>query len=105
MAYGIERLRLSSAGAGEPELTSNAKNRMDDLVELLTVADHFQLEYVGLVVVPHLAPPDRWKADLQSVVIATPECRSLEATARLELWHFKIPDPARADERWRLVLS
>jgi hypothetical protein len=77
----------------------------DHLAELLTVTDHFQLERIGLVVVPDFVPPARWEARLEPVVIVTPDGQSREVTARLAVWHFNVPDPARADGRWRLVVS
>jgi hypothetical protein len=76
------------------------------LVELLTVADHFQLQGLGVVVTPHLAlPPGGWKASSHTVLIATPDGTSREVGAHLEVWHLNIGDPAVAEEkRWPLVL-
>jgi hypothetical protein len=76
---------------------------MDHLVELLTVSDHFAMER-GLVVTPDFAPPVGWKARSEPAVVVTPDGESREMTACLEVWHFEIRDPARADKRWRLVL-
>jgi hypothetical protein len=78
---------------------------MDRLVELLTVADHFQIERFGLIVVPHFAVPGGWNPRLERVVIVTPDGESRELTARLTVAHLNISDPARANERWSLVVS
>jgi uncharacterized protein with HEPN domain len=77
------------------------------LVELLTVADHFHLQHHGVVVKPDFAlPAGGWKSCSKTVVIVTPDGRNHEATARLEIWHFNIRDPAvSAEERWGLVVS
>jgi hypothetical protein len=77
-----------------------------DLVELLTVSDHFQLQRIGLVVVPDFSAPPGWKPRSETVMIVTPDGQSQEATARIEVWHAEIRDPAvPADRRWRLVVS
>lgn len=78
-----------------------------DLVELLTVADHFEIQGRGVVVVPDFAPPDgRWKNFSQTLVIITPDGRNHEATAHLQLSHFLIRDPAvSVEKRWRVVVS
>ena len=78
-----------------------------DLVELLTVTEHFLLQDRGVVVVPDFAvPAGGWKNCSQTVIIMTPDGRSLDATARLEVWHFNIRDPAvPMEKRWRLVVS
>jgi hypothetical protein len=77
-----------------------------DRVELLTVSDHFQLQGAGLVVLPDFSAPPGWKPRSESLVIVTPGGESQEATARLEVWHAEIRDPAvPADRRWRLVVS
>ena len=76
-----------------------------DLVELLTVADRFQLSR-GLVVVPNFALPSGWKARSETVVIVTPDGENRKTTACLSATHFRIPDPAAsADRRWRLEVS
>jgi hypothetical protein len=76
-----------------------------DLVELLTVADRFQLSS-GLVVVPDFSLPKGWKARSETVAIVTPEGESRKILACLMATHFNIPDPTvSADRRWRLVVS
>ena len=76
-----------------------------DLVELLTVADRFQLKS-GLVVVPDFSLPNGWTPRSTTVVIVTPDGESRKATASLLATHFRITDPTvSADRRWRLVVS
>jgi hypothetical protein len=78
---------------------------MDDLVELLTLTDHFQLSS-GLVVVPDFSVPKGWKPRSETVTIVRPNGESREAKARLAVEHFLIRDPAvSVDRRWRLVVS
>ena len=45
---------------------------MDDLVELLTVTERFQLDN-GLVVVPDFSPPNGWKNRSETVTIVLPD--------------------------------
>lgn len=77
------------------------------LVELLTVADHFQLQHHDVVVLPDFMPPaGGWKTCSQTVSVVTPDGQRREATARLAVWHFNIRDPeASMEKRWRLVVS
>jgi|SRR6476661_3585614 hypothetical protein len=76
-----------------------------DLVELLTVADRFQLSS-SLVLVPDFSVPKGWKPRSETVVIVKPNGESREATACLAVTHFNIRDPAvSAERRWRLVMS
>jgi hypothetical protein len=77
------------------------------LVKLLTVAGSFQLKGRGVVVIPNLPPPAAgWKASSHTVVIVTPGGGSREVEARLEVWHFNIPDAAVAAQHGEgLVLS
>jgi hypothetical protein len=79
---------------------------MDDLVELLTVADHFQLANRSVVVVPDFSLPNGWKARSETVTIVLPVGKCREAKASLKVGHVNIP-PAIGDEdrRWRLVVS
>jgi hypothetical protein len=77
-----------------------------DLVELLTVASHFQLQRRGLVIAPDFAAPNTWKARSEEVVIRRPDGHERGALARIEVWHFEIRDPTiSANHRWRLVVS
>jgi hypothetical protein len=76
-----------------------------DLVELLTVADRFQLSS-GLVLVSDFSVPKGWKPRSETVVIVKPNGESREATACLAVTHFLIRDPAAStDRQWRLVVS
>ena len=77
-----------------------------DLVELLTVSDHFQLQRIGLVVAPDFSAPPGWKPRSETVTVLTPDGQSQEAMVRIEVWHAEIRDPSvPADRRWRLVVS
>ena len=77
----------------------------EELVELLTVAEHFQLNS-GLVVVPDFSVPDGWRNRSDNVTIALPDGKRRAAKASLAAVHFRIPDPAASlDKRWRLVVS
>jgi len=78
---------------------------MDDLVELLTVEERFQLS-TGLVVVPDFSVPDGWKVRSEDVIVVLPDGKHREAKATLAVAHFRIPDPtASPDRRWRLVVT
>jgi hypothetical protein len=78
---------------------------MDDLVELLTVTDRFELSS-GLVVVPDFSLPDGWKVRSETVTLLMSDGTHCEATAQLVITHFNIRDPAvPQDRRWRLVVS
>jgi hypothetical protein len=75
-----------------------------DLVELLTVADRFQLSS-GLVLMPDFSVPKGWRPRSETVLIVKPNGESREARAWLAVAHFYIRDPAvSADRRWRLVV-
>lgn len=85
--------------------TSARRGCMDDLVELLTVAERFQLNS-GLVVVPDFSPPDGWKNRFETVTVALPDGKHRAVIASLAIAHFRISDPAAPlDRRWRLVVS
>src|SRR5262245_29789015 len=85
--------------------TSARSGPMDDLVELLTVAERFQLNN-GLVVVPDFSPPDGWKNRSEAVTIVLPDGKQRAAMASLTIAHFLISDPTvTPDRRWRLVVS
>jgi hypothetical protein len=76
-----------------------------DLVELLTVADRFQLSS-GHVLVPDFSVPKGCKPRSETVVIVKPNGESREVAVWLAVTHFLIRDPAvSADRRWRLVVS
>ena len=74
-------------------------------VELLTVADSFQLVGRGVVVVPDFSVPDGWKNRTESVMVAKPDGQEYEATAEFSVSHFNIRDPhVPIDRRWRVVV-
>jgi hypothetical protein len=78
---------------------------IEDLVELLTVAERFQLNN-GLVVVPDFSVPDGWKNRSDRVVLVLPDGKHCAARASLAVAHFRIPESAASsDKRWRLVVS
>ena len=77
-----------------------------ELVELLTVADRFQLSY-DLVVTPDFAVPAKgWRPCSQTAILVTPEGRSFETTVGMAIAHFNISDRGAPEERrWRVVVS
>jgi len=78
---------------------------VDDLIELLTVTDRFELGY-GLAVAPDFPAPHGWKARSETVTIVLPDGKRRDAKAILSVAHISIADPAvSADRRWRLVVS
>jgi hypothetical protein len=78
---------------------------MDDLVELLIVAERFRLNN-GLVVVPDFPPSDGWKNRSETVTIVLPDGKNRTAMASLAIAHLLISDPtAPPDRRWRPVVS
>ena len=86
-------------------ILSGDNEEFSDLVELLTVDDHFRLAApTGLVVRPDFPLPDGWKARVEPVVIVTSDGRSRELMAHFLSAHFSIPNPAKAEMRWRLVV-
>lgn len=78
-----------------------------DLVELLTVKDHFALSGRGLVVIPDFPLPNgQWKGLSAQVVVVRPDGSELKVNAQIEPSHFNIRDPdVSAAKRWRVVVS
>jgi len=76
-------------------------------VELLSVADTFQLSGIGLTLMPDSpVPPTGWKSVSVPVVVITPEGNRLEPVAQFNTMHFNIRDPsASAERRWRVVVT
>jgi hypothetical protein len=75
--------------------------------ELLTVEQVFQLQGIGLTVVPDFSVPKAgWKNGTHRVGVVKPNGEQLEADANFNVWHFNIRDPsAPLDKRWRVVIS
>jgi hypothetical protein len=78
-----------------------------DRVELLIVQERFQLNGIGLVVVPDFSvPKGRWRNFKEQVLILTPEGREFEALAQFNMSHVSISDPeVSIDQRWRIVVT
>ncbi len=76
-------------------------------VELLTVVDTFQLNHIGLTLMPDFAVPNgTWKNRSEPVTVITPNGQELEAAAQFNMTHFNIRDPnAPVERRWRVVVS
>ena len=74
--------------------------------ELLTVESCFQIETVGLVVIPDFPVPNgKWKDFSETIEVVTSNGDHFELSARFYLTHFNISDPnAFADDRWRIVV-
>jgi hypothetical protein len=75
-------------------------------VELLTIADRFQISGVGVFLRPDFsAPSGRWSARTETVRIVKPDGQDFETSARFELSHFNISDPTVSiDLRWRVTI-
>ena len=74
-------------------------------VELLTVADSFQISGRGVVVIPDFSVPDGWKNRTDTITVAKPDGQQYEATAQFSVSHFNIRDPqVSIDRRWRVVV-
>ena len=75
-------------------------------VELLTVEERFQIESVGLVILPDFSVPSgRWKNFSETVVVVKPDGHHFELTAHFKMSHFNIAAPnATIDDRWRVVV-
>lgn len=74
--------------------------------ELLTVADSFRIDQLGLVVVPDFSVPcNAWQPSVENVTILRPDGSEFEAVAKFNLSHFNIPDPkVPINQRWRVTL-
>ncbi|HKD25609.1 MAG TPA: hypothetical protein VKC66_06800 [Xanthobacteraceae bacterium] len=75
--------------------------------DLLTVEQVFQLQGIGLTVLPDFSVPrECWKNGTHRVRVVKPDGQQLEADANFHVWHFNIRDPsAPPDKRWRVVIS
>jgi len=75
--------------------------------ELLTVEQVFQLQGIGLTVLPDFSVPEAgWKDGAHRVRVVKPNGEELEADANFRASHFKLLDPsAPLDKRWRVVIS
>jgi len=75
-------------------------------VELLTIADRFQVGGAGVVLSPDFSVPGgHWAARTESVRIVTPDGQDFETPATFNLSHFKISDPTVSiDQRWRVTI-
>jgi len=73
--------------------------------ELLTVEQVFQLQGIGLMVVPDFSvPKPGWKNGAHRVRVVKPNGEQLEADANFHVWHFNIRDSsAPLDQRWRVA--
>jgi hypothetical protein len=76
-------------------------------VELFTVEDRFEIDSLGVVLLPGLSVPNgRWKVRNDKVTVVRPDGEQFETTAEFKLMHFYISDPTVSiDRRWRVVLS
>lgn len=74
--------------------------------KLLTVEDSFQIDQLGLVVVPDFSVPrNDWTPSQENVTIRRPDGSECEAIARFNHSHFNIPDPTvPIDRRWRVTI-
>lgn len=75
-------------------------------IELLTVEERFQVESLGLVVIPDFAVPSgRWRNFSEPVVVVRPDGNHFEVTAHFIISHFNIATTkASFDDSWRIVV-
>ncbi len=75
--------------------------------DLLIVEQMFQLQGIGLIVVPDFSIPEAgWENGTHQVRVVKPNGEQLEAVADFRVCYFNIRDPsAPLDERWRVVIS
>jgi hypothetical protein len=76
-------------------------------IELLTVQQAFQLQGIGLAIVPDFSVPKAgWKDGTYQVLVVKPNGQQIKADANFHVWHFNIPDPSVPhDKRWRVIVS
>jgi hypothetical protein len=75
-------------------------------VELLTVADLFQLTGLGLTFVPDFAVPSHWRNLKAPARVITPSGEVIETVAQFNATHFNIRDPqVPVERRWRVVVT
>lgn len=82
---------------------------MTNMIEILTVADHFDITGRGLVILPDFDPPNegrKWRDFSDSVVVLTPTGQRLEMQADFVLVHFNIRDlNVDVKQRWRIQVT
>ena len=73
---------------------------------LMTIEDLFQIEHLGLVVVPDFSVPDgKWSDQTHMVTIEPPSGERFDTEAVFGLSHFNIRDPeVSIDRRWRVTV-
>jgi len=75
-------------------------------VELLTVAEAFQLSGIGLTFMPDFPVPDQWKNRIEEITVVTPTGSRFEALAQFNMAHFNIRDSdVSVERRWRVVVT
>ena len=76
-----------------------------DRAELLTVADAFDIQTRGLVIVPDFSVPNGWKNRIETVLVVKPDGQHYETEASLTMAHFILTDPAAPiDKRYRVMI-
>lgn len=76
-------------------------------IELLTIADRFQISDTGVIIFPDFSVPnDGWAARTEQVRIVTHEGQDFETPATFQLSHFRILDvKVSIDRRWRVTIT
>ena len=77
-------------------------------VELLTVAERFQLSGSGLTLVPDFPVRDGWRNVAEQVVVVAPDGKEITAQAQLHMMHFNFGNAPTDEQRtrtWRVVVS
>ena len=78
------------------------------MMEILTVADHFDITGRGLVLLPDFDTPKegKWKNFSDTVVVLTPTGQRLELQADFTLIHFNIRKlNVDVKKRWRISVT
>jgi hypothetical protein len=75
-------------------------------VDLLTIAERFQIGPSVYLIPDFSVPGGQWKSTSEVVLVVPPNGQQFEATAQFNLSHFNIRDPeASMDKRWRVVVA
>ena len=87
-------------------LLNNCMTTETNFELLLTVADRFQIDHIGLVLAPNFSVPGgNWGDQTYAVIIETPEGDRFDAEAVFALSHLNIRDPeVTIDQRWRVTV-
>jgi hypothetical protein len=64
------------------------------MIELLTVMDRFQIQRIGVLLIPDFSVPREWtKRRSEKVTVVPPNGPSFETQANFDMVHFNNSDP------------